>query len=108
MSTSEVTESGKKWEYIEITRKTEGFLINDLNDLGKEGWELVTVMFHKLAGGGMGSADAWMAFLKRPFSGHAMKKMAGLEKAHDVAAPREGGAKDADDEEDEDVFELAD
>ena len=107
MSASEVTESGKKWQYMEITRKTEGFLINDLNDLGKEGWELVTVMFHKLAGGGMASTDAWMAFLKRPFSGQAMKKMAGLEKAHDVSAPREGAAE-ADDGEDEDIFELAD
>ena len=108
MSTSEVTESGKKWEYMEITRKTEGYLINDLNDLGQEGWELVTVLFHKLSGSGMGSADAWVAILKRPFSGQTMKKMAGLEKARDVAAPSEGAVEDADDGEDPEIFELAD
>ncbi len=107
MSTSEATESGKKkWEYMEITRKTEGYLINDLNDLGKEGWELVTVLYHKLASSGMGSADAWVAILKRPFSGQAMKKMAGLEKARDVAASGEGA--EAGDGEDPDIFELAD
>jgi len=107
MSDSEATENGQKWEYMEITRKTEGFLINDLNDLGQEGWELVTVMYHKLASSGMGSADAWMGFLKRPFSGETLKKMVGLEKARDVAAPSEQDGE-ADDEEEPDVFELAD
>ncbi|NQU24855.1 MAG: hypothetical protein HQ567_26530 [Candidatus Nealsonbacteria bacterium] len=107
MSDSEATGNKKQWEYMEITRKTEGYLLNDLNDLGLEGWELVTVLYHKLASSGMGSADAWVAILKRPFSGQAMKKMAGLEKARDVAAPTEGAAEAAEDE-NPDIFELAD
>jgi hypothetical protein len=56
-----------QWEYIELTRKTESYLLNDLNDLGRAGWELVTVLYHRDIK--MGESWSWTAFLKRPTTG---------------------------------------
>ena len=56
----------QKWEYMEATRKTERYLLNDLNDIGQNGWELVSISHGKSRSG----EDAWTAFLKRPFVAH--------------------------------------
>ena len=53
----------RTWEYIEISRKTETYLVGDLNELGKEGWELVDVLFRRDIK--MGESWYWTAFLKR-------------------------------------------
>jgi hypothetical protein len=53
-----------KWEYMELTRKTEAFLLNDMNQLGEEGWELVTVLQRREAK--MGESYSWTAIMKRP------------------------------------------
>jgi hypothetical protein len=53
----------QKWEYLELTRKTETYLCDELNDLGKQGWELVTTSHGKDRKGEW----AWTAFLKRPY-----------------------------------------
>jgi len=66
MSKTATVHAQQKWEYLELTRKTEGFLINDLNELGQTGWELVSVSMHKDAKSGLGQAQCWTAFLKRP------------------------------------------
>jgi len=58
-----------QWEYMELSRKTEAYLLNDLNDLGKAGWELVTVLYHRDVK--MGESWSWTAFLKRPTTGQA-------------------------------------
>lgn len=71
----------QRWEYMEITRKTEGYLIAELNKLGESGWELVSVSYHKAAKSGLGEAWSWTAFLKRPHAQHSAKVSAGEEKA---------------------------
>jgi hypothetical protein len=53
----------RTWEYMELSRKTETYLVGDLNDLGKEGWELVTVLFRRDIK--MGESYYWTAFVKR-------------------------------------------
>ena len=69
MSTSDAAVTPTKWEYMELDRKTQSYLVNELNLLGQEGWELVSVTFLKGVGSGMGSNEAWIAFLKRPSTG---------------------------------------
>ena len=54
----------QKWEYFGLTRKTESYLCKDLNTVGQEGWELVTIDYYKDLKGEM----SWTAFLKRPVS----------------------------------------
>jgi len=86
MSTTESNPAQAKWEYMQLARKTEEYLVNDLNKLGQVGWEMIAVSRQKQAKSGMGSAEAWVAFLKRPFTGE-LKVRATMEKAKDVAAP---------------------
>ncbi len=73
MSTATAAHVQHKWEYMELTRKTEAYLINELNQLGEEGWELVGVFYHKEAKA-ITEAWCWTAFMKRPFTGLAHKK----------------------------------
>lgn len=70
MSKTATVHAQQKWEYMELTRKTEAFLINDLNELGQSGWELVSISNHKAIKSGLGEAACWTAFLKRPHAGH--------------------------------------
>ena len=53
------------WEYVSVNRKTEEFLIEELNEKGKAGWELVSVTYHKDLKG-IGESFSWSAFMKRP------------------------------------------
>jgi hypothetical protein len=57
----------QQWEYHLLTRKTESYLLTEINPLGKEGWELVSVLYYKDLKGVM----CWTAFLKRPACAHA-------------------------------------
>ena len=70
---SQATDPQSKWEYMEITRKTEAFLVGDMNQLGAEGWELVSVVKHR-DGKGISEFWSWTAFLKRPSTGHYVPK----------------------------------
>jgi hypothetical protein len=56
---------------MELTRKTQAYLISELTELGQSGWELVSVTKHKEARAGSGEAWFWTAFLKRPHAGQA-------------------------------------
>jgi hypothetical protein len=57
----------QKWDYCVESRKTETYLLMALNELGRQGWELVGVHHHKDPKGEM----SWTAFLKRPNAGPA-------------------------------------
>jgi hypothetical protein len=63
----------QKWEYMEVTRKTEAFLVGEMNELGAEGWELVSVVKHR-DGKGISEFLTWTAFLKRPSTGQHVPK----------------------------------
>ena len=81
MTKTATVHAQQKWEYMEATRKTEQYLLNDVNEAGQHGWELINVLHGKSRTG----EDAWTAFLKRPYVGHG----ATHEAAHAVQALQE-------------------
>jgi len=103
MSTTESDPTRKQWEYMQIARKTEEYLVNDLNKLGQDGWEMIAVSRQKQTKSGIGASEAWVAFLKRPYTGE-VKARAAMEKAKDIAAPPDDQSTDAD----VDVFDFQD
>ena len=80
MTKTATVHAQQKWEYMEATRKTERFLLNDLNDAGQHGWELVS-MAHGAKSSG---TEYWTAFLKRPFIPHVGAHDGKDEGAHGV------------------------
>ena len=68
----------QRWEYRELTRKTVAYLLHELNDLGHQGWELISVLNAKNPKGEM----VWTAILKRPYvPGVASPKAGPVEEA---------------------------
>jgi hypothetical protein len=53
------------WEYTSVSRKTEDFLVNELNEAGKHGWELVGTFYHRDAKS-LVESYCWTAIMKRP------------------------------------------
>jgi len=81
-----VVQAQQRWEHIAITRRSESALVDDLNQSGDQGWELVAVFHYKDA---MGSA-AWTAFLKRPKAGPAAKGASpGTSAAQTASSPKD-------------------
>jgi hypothetical protein len=66
MTTTAAVLTQQKWEYCNITRKTDGPLLAECNILGQDGWEMVDVLYYKDMKGVM----CWTAFLKRTADGH--------------------------------------
>jgi len=62
MTKTAVVHSQQRWEYLAVTRRTETSLEKELNQLGRSGWELVSVDHGKDLKG----IVAWIAFMKRP------------------------------------------
>ena len=80
--TKTVTVQGQqKWEHLVLTRKSETYLVSEVNLLGQEGWEMVSVFYYK----DMKGLWCWTGFLKRPCTGLA-PAAAGTEKASSPAA----------------------
>ncbi len=69
MTKTVTVQAQQKWEYCYLTRKTEGPLLAELNVLGQEGWEMITLIYYKDLKGAM----EWTAFLKRPSTGEGPK-----------------------------------
>ena len=76
-----VVQAQQRWEYSSLVRKTEPTLVNDLNLVGQEGWELITALQVRDVKGEL----CWTAFLKRPSSG--VPKAAPLETVAAAGAP---------------------
>lgn len=70
MGSAHVIMGSQRWEYLTLTRKSESFLMNDLNDHGQQGWELVSASYYKDMKGSM----VWTAFLKRPTTAKGASK----------------------------------
>lgn len=62
MAKTAVVRAQQRWEYLSLTRRTDSYLADELNRLGQNGWELVTIIFGKDPKGEL----FWNAFLKRP------------------------------------------
>ena len=71
MTANQMIRAPQRWEYSVITRSTEAFLINDLNERGQEGWELATATCGKDRKG----ENQWIAFLKRPCGKHDVTRV---------------------------------
>ena len=59
----------QKWEYASLIRKTDTALLAELNEMGQDGWELISVLNYKDVKGVM----SWIGFLKRPHTGQPPK-----------------------------------
>ena len=67
MTKTATVHAQQRWEYMSISRKTDTYLAQELNTLGQDGWDLVTVNYAQ----GKKEEMFWTAFLKRPAVGHA-------------------------------------
>jgi hypothetical protein len=67
MSKTATIRAQQRWEYMSISRKTDTYLAGELNNLGQEGWEMVTINYAR----GKKEEMFWTAFLKRPATGQA-------------------------------------
>ncbi|MBN1588826.1 MAG: hypothetical protein JW888_04865 [Pirellulales bacterium] len=65
MTKMATVQAQQMWEYMSITRKTADFLIAELNEVGKLGWELVNAAYHRDLKS-VGGSYSWTAVLKRP------------------------------------------
>jgi hypothetical protein len=54
------------WEYMSISRKTADYLVAELNEAGRLGWELINATYHKEAKTSISEMFCWTAILKRP------------------------------------------
>jgi len=81
------------WEYMSITRKTADYLVAEINEAGRLGWELVSAAYHKDAKTSLGELFCWTAILKRPLILPAA--IPGAEGTSDEAAPSEATAAGA-------------
>ena len=66
MTKTATVHAQQRWEVLSISRKTDTYLAQELNTLGQEGWELVTINYAR----GKKEEMFWTAFLKRPAVGH--------------------------------------
>ena len=63
MTKTATVHAQQKWEYMEVSAKTDSYLLGELNDAGQQGWETTTITQTKDRKGEL----VWIAFLKRPF-----------------------------------------
>jgi hypothetical protein len=56
---SEFIRSQQQWEYLRLEAPAAESLNDKLTEIGKEGWELTSVVYTH-------GADVWHGFLKRP------------------------------------------
>ncbi len=73
MTKTATVHAQQRWEYLSISRKTDMYLVQELNILGHDGWDLVTVNYAR----GKKEEMFWTAFLKRPAVGHGPRWLAG-------------------------------
>jgi hypothetical protein len=97
-----IVHSQQKWEHVAILRKTEGVLVEEMNQLGEEGWQLVSTDYFKDPKGVM----TWIGFLKRPKTGQAVKAPTAAGGATEAAKPQAASAEPAGFDLSGDVFEI--
>ncbi|HLA84786.1 MAG TPA: hypothetical protein VJL29_08330 [Thermoguttaceae bacterium] len=101
-----IVQSQQMWEHMCITRKTADYLIAELNEVGKLGWELVSATYHKEVKTSLGEAFCWTAILKRPLilPSHAAPGESGEATVHDASVQSETGLTAQ--ENDSSIFDL--
>ncbi|NMC21678.1 MAG: hypothetical protein GYA33_14805 [Thermogutta sp.] len=86
MTKTAVVTAQQRWEYLYTVRRSELALQDELNELGQQGWELVSFEYYKDAKGVMG----WIAFLKRPSAGGKPSPAGATETAGHEGGPGAG------------------
>ncbi len=86
MTKMATVQAQQMWEYMSITRKTEDFLVTELNEAGELGWEMVAAAYRKDTKSVAGTY-CWTALLKRPLVPHGQPKPS---ESAIGAAPRAG------------------
>lgn len=110
MTKTATIQAQQRWEYMCISRKTETYLAGELNKLGQEGWEMVTINYAR----GKKEEMFWTAFLKRPAVGNVVPgaPQQATPARHDPTAPDAGVQKSFETLEgfdlDGDTFEIHD
>jgi hypothetical protein len=66
MAKTVTVQAQQMWEYTSITRKTPDYLVAELNEAGRLGWELVGASYHKETKTSVSELFCWTAILKRP------------------------------------------
>jgi hypothetical protein len=74
-----VVQAQQRWEHTYVNRKSETSLVESMNELGQQGWELVTAAYYKDAKGLM----CWTALLKRPTAAGQSKNPTDVQGAAD-------------------------
>jgi hypothetical protein len=59
-----MTSALQRWEYAFVSKPLDYLLIGDLNELGRDGWEVISISYDKDLKGNW----AWTAFLRRPLT----------------------------------------
>jgi len=62
MAKNSIVQAQQRWEYVYVVKRTDSALDKEFNELGQNGWELVSVICGKDRKGEL----AWTAFMKRP------------------------------------------
>ncbi len=62
MAKTPVVHAQQRWEYLTLVRRTDTYLADELNKLGQDGWELVSILYARDSKGEL----FWNSFLKRP------------------------------------------
>ena len=104
MTKTATVRAQQKWEYLAVNRKVEEFLVAELNEVGKAGWELVTILYTKDIKG-VAASFSWTAFLKRPLVEQQPAAATSTEATAVEPPPRQGITKIEADETSE-VFDL--
>jgi len=100
MAKTATIQAQQRWEYVSIVKRTDTALASELNELGKSGWELVSVIYGKDRKGEL----AWNGFLKRPATQHPHATSAEAQSAEASPAAKEERAEPA---EASDEFDLS-
>jgi hypothetical protein len=62
-----IVHAQQKWEHQAISRRTDAMLVEEMNELGDQGWQMVSAHYYQDPKGAM----TWTAFLRRPKSPQA-------------------------------------
>jgi hypothetical protein len=81
----------QKWEHQALSRRSDAMLVEEMNEFGEQGWQMVTALYYADAKGVM----TWTAFMRRPKIGQVGKgtpAAAAAETADQTPAKPEGAA----------------
>jgi len=107
MSSDSTADAITRFEYRLISRKTEEYLVDDLNQVGVDGWELVSITYHRDTKTSV-ETMLWTGVLKRAYHGEprVARSISEIEQ-EDKAKKQHFVAAGMDDDDDDPGFTFA-